>query len=282
VRGPLVALLLLLAPIVAGCAAPLAGAPATLVLATTTSTENTGLLAYLLPEFEAAHHAVVKVVAVGTGRALELGRTGDADAVLAHAPATERGYLANGSFVERREVMFNQFLLVGPPGDPAGLRNATDVTAAFAAIQQQRAPFVSRGDNSGTHIKERELWAAAGINYSAQVLPANSTWYRSVGQGMEATLRIADQLQAYCLSDDGTFYAAAPEGLAIIRENEPPLRNQYSVLLVNTTRNPHTNASLALAFGDWMVSGATQARIAAFEVRGHQLFTPNAGIVERA
>jgi tungstate transport system substrate-binding protein len=272
--------LVLVAPALAGCTAQVAQSQR-LVLATTTSTQDTGLLAYLLPDFERDHGAQVQVVAVGTGRALELGRTGDADVVLVHAPATERAYLHNGSFVERREVMYNQFLLVGPAADKAGTRNASNISAAFARIFHDQAPFVSRGDNSGTHIKERELWASAGLNYSVQVVVANSTWYKSVGQGMEATLRIADQLQAYTLSDDGTYYAAAPPGLAILRQNEPPLRNQYSVMLPNTTRNPHTNATLALAFADWFVSPATQERIAAFEKAGHRLFTPDAGVVER-
>ncbi|MCA1813979.1 MAG: substrate-binding domain-containing protein, partial [Halobacteriales archaeon] len=140
-------------------------------------------------------------------------------------------------------------------------------------------PFVSRGDQSGTHLKEQELWRSAGLDYAKRVALANNTWYHSVGQGMAATLRVADQLQAYCLTDDGTFYAVSPPGLAIVRQNEPPLRNQYSVMLLNASRT-HPQQDLAQAFAHWMVSPATQQRIAAYAVNGHTLFTPDAGVVE--
>lgn len=272
-RGlPLLALALLLA----GCAAP----ARSMVLATTTSTEDTGLLDALLPDFERSQHVDVKVVAVGTGRALELGRTGDADVVLVHAPGTERAYLANGSFTARYEVMYNQFLLVGPPGDPGHFADGTNVTAAFRAIHDEALPFVSRGDQSGTHIKEQQLWAAAGFDYTRDIATANATWYHSVGQGMGATLRIADQLQGYCLTDDGTFYATAPAGLVVLEQNQPPLRNQYSVMTVNATRNPHVQADLGQAFAEWLRSDATLQRIASYQVKGHTLFTPDPGVVE--
>jgi tungstate transport system substrate-binding protein len=271
----------------AGCAqvpAPLPGSAAherSMVLATTTSTKDTGLLDFLLPEFQDAQHVSVKVVAVGTGRALELGRTGDADVVLSHAPPTEGSYLRNGSYVARYEVMYNQFLLVGPPSDPAGLRAAANVTAAFRSMAEAKAAFISRGDQSGTHLKEQALWAAAGFGYNTQIAIAPNTWYRSVGQGMGATLRIASEQQAYTLSDDGTYWALQPPGLAVIRDNEPPLRNQYSVMLINTSRAPSVQGDLAQALADWMVSPATQLRIASYEVKGHTLFTPDAGLVER-
>jgi tungstate transport system substrate-binding protein len=278
VRLALAAAALLLALSLAGCTQPARG----IVLATTTSTKDTGLLEYLLPGFRDATGTEVKVVAVGTGRALELGRTGDADVVLVHAPATERAYLANGSYVARFEVMYNQFLLVGPPGDPAGLRNATDIADALRRVHDAQAPFVSRGDQSGTHLKEQQLWALAGLDYAVDIAVPENTWYRAVGQGMGATLRVASEQRAYCLSDDGTFYATEPPGLAILRANEPPLRNQYSVMLVNQSRAPHVHADLARAFADWMVRADTQQRIGAFEVRGHRPFSPDAGVVERA
>lgn len=286
--------LLLTMLVLAGCTSPHGTKPSptstptdsapvrSMTLATTTSTKDSGLLDAILPQFEALHRVDVKVVAVGTGRSLELGRSGDADAVLVHAPETERAYLRNGSFTARYETMYNQFLLVGPPSDPAMLANATNVTAAFAALEQRHAPFVSRGDQSGTHIKEQQLWAQAGYDYSHQILSANSTWYFSVGQGMGATLRIAAEKQAYTLSDDGTFYATQPPGLGILRQNEPPLRNQYSVMVINQTRHPSVQGDLAQAFADWMTSASGQAAIGAYEVRGHRLFTPNAGNVEFA
>jgi tungstate transport system substrate-binding protein len=267
----------LLLPLLAGCTGP----PESIILATTTSTKDSGLLEYLLPGFEALRHVQVKVVAVGTGRALELGRAGDADVVLVHAPATERAYLANGSYAARYEVMHNEFLLVGPPADPARLREAGNVSIAFARMAAEKAPFVSRGDASGTHLREQQLWALAGLDYATQVAVPANTWYRAVGQGMGATLRIAAEQQAYTLSDDSTFYATEPPGLAILRQDEPPLRNQYSVMLLNATRHPGIKADLAFAFAAWMVEPATQARIGAFEVKGHRLFTSNAGVVER-
>lgn len=259
--------------VLAGCAAPDAGG--SMVLATTTSTRDTGLLAFLLPEFEAAHQVEVKVVAVGSGRALELGRAGDADVVLAHAPQSERAYLANGSYLARYEVMYNQFLLVGPAGDPAALATTPDVTAAFARLAEGRAPFVSRGDGSGTHQRERELWAMAGHDLARDIAVPAHAWYRSVGQGMAATLRIAAEQGGYTLSDDGTWYAAAPQDMVVVKQNEPPLHNQYSVLLPAAAPHP-----LAPDFAAWLVSPATQQRIAGFEVVGHRLFTPNAGVVE--
>jgi tungstate transport system substrate-binding protein len=274
--------LALLALVLAGCAQPQQLAAGSMILATTTSTKDSGLLEHLLPAFEALHGLEVKVVAVGSGRALELGRSGDADVVLAHAPRLERAYLANGSYVARYEVMYNQFLVVGPPDDPAGLHGAVDVTAAFRVLRDHEAPFVSRGDQSGTHLREQELWALAGYDYAAQIAVPQNTWYKAVGQGMGATLRIASEQQAYTLTDDSTFHALQPPGLAILRDNEPPLRNQYSVLLVNATRAPHVKAPLAEAFAAWFTSPATQQAIAAFEVRGHHLFTPDAGVVDRA
>lgn len=266
-----------LAPMLAGCLG--ADGPA-LLLATTTSTKDTGLLDHLLPPFEAAHGAEVKVVAVGTGRALELGRRGDADVVLVHAPPTERAYLRNGSYGERREVMYNQFFLVGPPDDPAGLLGTADVLEAFRRLAEGRARFVSRGDQSGTHLREQELWAMAGVDPASVARPGNS-WYLSVGQGMAATLRVAQEEAAYTLTDDGTFHALQP-ALAVVKQDEPPLRNQYSVLLRPEGALPAGKAVLAEALAAHLTGPEGQARIAGFEVRGHRLFTPNAGVVERA
>jgi tungstate transport system substrate-binding protein len=285
---------LLIVPLLAGCAAPAPAAKGTangtapssgaplqrMVLATTTSTKDTGLLDAILPNFSAMYHVDVNVVAVGTGRALELGRTGDADVVLVHAPPTERAYLKNGSYTTRYEVMYNQFFLVGPASEPRHINDTPNITAAFRAIHDRAATFVSRGDQSGTHLKEQALWAQAGFNYSRDIaIPANA-WYQSVGQGMAATLRIASQQQGYTLSDDGTWYATSPPGMAIVKQNEPPLLNQYSVMLINATRNPGIRADLAQDFASWMTSNATLARIAAYEVNGHRLFTPDAGVVE--
>lgn len=231
-------------------------------------------------KFENQSHADVKVVAAGTGRALELGRTGDADVVFAHAPTTERAYLRNGTYTARYEVMFDNFVLVGPASDPAAKRNASNVTDALRRIYTAGAIFVSRGDASGTHLKEQELWADAGFDYATEIAISGNGWYRSVGQGSAATLRVAAALQGYCLVSDSTFHVIQPAGLSVLRTNEPPLRNQYSVLLVNQTRVPNVKEGLANAFAEWMVSPATQQAIGAYQVGGYRPFTPDAGVVE--
>ena len=238
-----------------------------MVLATTTSTEDSGLLDYLLPVFERAHDVDVKVIAVGTGQALELARRGDADVTLVHAKARELEFMAQGHGAYRLPVMYNYFVIVGPPEDPAGIRG-TNVTIALQRIAASEATFLSRGDRSGTHTKELQLWALAGIT------PAGR-WYKEVGNGMEATLRMADQLRAYTLSDDGTFTVHQDRlGLAKVVPPEPPLENHYSVIPVNVTRHPNVRSAYADAFAMWITGPEGQALIASYKVRGTQIFYP--------
>jgi len=241
-----------------------------IVLATTTSTEDSGLLDYLLPQFTAKTGITVREIAVGTGQALEIGRRGDADVVLVHAPMAEAAFVAAGDGIDRVHVMYNYFVLVGPAADPAGA-SGDNTTAAFQRVAACGCAFVSRGDGSGTNIKELQLWALAGLT------PEPSGWYKEAGQGMGATLRIADRLGAYTLSDDGTFYVMKPQlDLAVIVENQPPLLNQYSVILVNPATHPTVRYADAAAFHDWLVSAEGQALIAAYEVSGRRPFNPNA------
>ncbi len=242
-----------------------------IVLATTTSTEDSGLLDYLLPIFTAETGIHVKVIAVGTGQALELGSRGDADVTLTHAPAKERAFDEAGHAAYRLEVMYNYFVLVGPPGDPAH-GTGTNVHYALQQIALCRCTFISRGDDSGTHTKELQLWRDAGR------IPEPSDWYKEAGQGMGATLRIAGELGAYTLADDGTFFAMRDAvDLAVIVENQPPLLNQYSVMPVNASMHPNVRAAEADAFARWLVDPAKgQALIASFVIGGRQIFTPNA------
>ncbi len=240
-------------------------------LATTTSTENSGLLTYLLPRFEARYGARVHVLAVGTGRALALGRNGDADLLLVHAPEAERAFVEAGWGLERRTVMVNDFVLLGPPEDPAGAAKAPSAAAALAAVARARCPFVSRGDDSGTHRKERALWAAAGLR-------PRGPWYLEAGQGMGATLLLADQKRAYCLADRGTYLAMRRSvALAVLLEGDPALDNPYGVVVVNPARCPGVNAEGARALAEWLVSPEGQALIGRFRVDGMVLFRPAAG-----
>lgn len=257
----LAALLLLLASTAA--AAPLR-------LATTTSTENSGLLGHLLPAFEERFGVRVEVVAVGSGQALKLAENGDADVVLSHAPALEEAFVASGFGVNRRDVMYNDFVLVGPPADPAGLRGQREIAAALRAIAAAGAPFLSRGDESGTHHKERALWQAAGV------APAGA-WYRSAGVGMGQLLQMADEQGAYTLTDRGTFLSRRQVGeLVIVVEGDPPLRNPYAVLATNPARHPEVQYLAAMQLIAWLTSPDGQRRIASFKVGGQQLFFPTA------
>lgn len=240
-----------------------------LVLATTTSTEDSGLLDYLLPYFEREHGVDVKVIAVGTGQALELARRGDADVVLVHAKARELEFMAQGHGANRSAVMHNFFLIVGPPEDPAGVRGA-NVTFALQTIAAHEATFLSRGDRSGTHTKELQLWAAADVQ------PAGR-WYKEVGNGMEATLRMANELGAYTLSDDGTFAVHdAQLRLEVLVGPQPPLQNNYSVITVNPARHPNVRFDLADAFAQWITGPEGQALIGTYVVAGRQIFYPEA------
>jgi len=255
-------------------AAPPAGK--ILILATTTSTQDSGLLDELIPRFEKQTGYAVKTIAVGSGQAIAMGRRGEADVLLVHSPEAEKALVADGSGVNRRLVMHNDFILVGPAWDPAGIRSHTAMEA-LQRIAATKATFLSRGDNSGTHAMELKLWKAAGLPFEAQA------WYQQTGQGMGQTLAIAAEKKAYTLSDRGTYLALQKKlGLAILHEGDPSLRNVYHVIEVNPTRFPKVNATGARAFADFMVSKDVQARIKEFGIAtfGSPLFFPDAGTPE--
>ncbi len=240
-------------------------------LATTTSTENTGLLKALLPPFEKRFGAKVSVLAVGTGKAIDLSRNGDADLVLAHAQALEEKFVADGFGVNRRPVMHNDFVVVGPEGDPAGIKGCADAAAAFAKIAASGAAFISRGDKSGTHVRELDLWKAAGSG------PPGQGRYIEAGQGMGEILVMADEKSAYTLSDRGTFIAMGGKtGLKILCEGGPALLNPYSAIAVNPAVHPKTNYLGAMALIAWLTSPEGQAIIAAFRKDGLAMFIPDA------
>ncbi|MHB0874711.1 MAG: ABC transporter substrate-binding protein [Anaerolineae bacterium] len=252
-------------------AAPSAGDDE-LILATTTSTEDSGLLDYLLPAFEEQFGVTVSVVAVGTGQALKLGEDGNADVLLVHARTQEDAFMAAGHGVRREDVMYNDFVIVGPATDPAGIRGMATAAEAVDAIAQNRATFVSRGDNSGTHVKEKAIWSAAGVE------PAGD-WYVSAGQGMGEVLTMAAEQQAYTLSDRATFLAMTKQGLEleVLVEGDPILLNPYGVIAVNPEKGTHIKSDLANQFIDWLVSLPVQEMIAAFGVAdfGESLFVPD-------
>lgn len=247
-----------------------AAEPARLRLATTTSTENTGLLAFLLPDFEKKYNLKVDVIAVGTGAALKLGEKGDADVVLCHAPDLETAFVNSGFGIDRKAVMKNDFILIGPANDPAKIKKAKDAVAAMAKIKESGALFVSRGDNSGTHQKEKALWAKVGAKPEKNYLEA--------GQGMEQVLIMANEKSAYTLSDRGTYLAFADKiALQILFEHDPLLDNPYSVIAVNPKLHPNVKAKEAQLFIAWITSPETQARIKSFQKHGQALFWPTAG-----
>lgn len=241
-----------------------------LILATTTSTDDSGLLDYILPDFEARYNANVDVVAVGTGQALALGTNGDADVLLVHARAREDEFVSAGDGTARYDVMYNDFVVVGPDADPAGIRGMDSAAAAFENIAKAKAKFVSRGDDSGTHTKERAIWQSAEIE-------PQGDWYISAGQGMGAVLTMADEQQAYTLSDRGTYIAQQQTGLTlqVLVEGDPELFNPYGVIPVNPEKHPGINAPLGQAFADWITSVETQKLIASYKLAGQQLFFPN-------
>ena len=259
-----------------------AGAPAVLapafaqersiVMASTTSTEQSGLFSHLLPAFKQATGIDVRVVAVGTGQALDIARRGDADVVFVHDRAAEEKFVAEGFGLERRPVMYNDFVLVGPKADPAGVRGR-DIVAALARLAAGKAPFVSRGDKSGTHAAELRYWKAAGIEAPAGKVAG----YKECGCGMGPALNIAGQSGAYVLADRGTWLSFRNRGdLTILVEGDQRLFNEYGVIVVNPAKHPHVKRELAQAFADWVVSPAGQATIAAYKIGGEQLFFPNA------
>ncbi len=264
---------LALALIAAGFATETRADTPAITLASTTSTENSGLFDHLLPRFTEATGISVRVVAVGTGQALRIARNGDADLLLVHHRPSEEAFVAEGYGVQRHDVMYNDFVLVGPSKDPAALRGLDDAAAALARVAAASALFASRGDDSGTHKKERDLWAAAGLD----PVEASGTWYRETGSGMGATLNAAAGMGAYVLSDRATWIAFQNKGdLEVLVEGEPRLFNPYGVILVNPAKHPHVNAKDGQAFIDWLVSKEGQAAIAAYRLDGRQLFFPNA------
>ncbi|MFQ5784482.1 MAG: substrate-binding domain-containing protein [Alphaproteobacteria bacterium] len=244
-----------------------------IVVASTTSTQNSGLFDHILPLFKTASGITVNVVAVGTGQAIRLAKRGDADVLFVHHKPSELAFVADGFGVRRYDVMYNDFVIVGPKSDPAGVRGMKDAAAALRKIAKAGALFASRGDDSGTNKAELALWRAGGVDVAA----ASGTWYRETGSGMGATLNTAAGLDAYSLSDRGTWLSFQNRrGLAILVEGDPRLFNQYGVTLVNPTRFPHVRAADGRAFIDWLLSDAGQAAIAAYRVNGQQLFFPNA------
>jgi len=244
-----------------------------IIVASTTSTQNSGLFDHLLPQFSAGTGIAVRVVAVGTGQALRIARNGDADVLFVHHKPSEERFVAEGFGVRRYEVMYNDFVIVGPAGDPAGIRGLASAAAALARIAAAKAAFASRGDDSGTHKTERDLWRRAGIEPAA----ASGGWYRELGSGMGATLNTAAGLPAYALSDRGTWISFKnKQDLEILVEGEPGLFNQYGVILVNPQRHPHVRARDGQAFIDWLIGAAGQKAIAAHRRDGQQLFFPNA------
>jgi tungstate transport system substrate-binding protein len=256
----------------------LAGAPAaaqdkSIIVASTTSTQDSGLFGHILPLFKAKTGIDVKVVAQGTGQALDTGRRGDADVVFVHAKAQEEKFVADGFGVKRYPVMYNDFVLIGPKSDPAGIKGTTDVAKALQAIKAKEASFISRGDRSGTHIAELDLWKAAGIDIGKEKGP----WYKEIGQGMGAALNTASGANAYVLADRGTWLSFKNRGdLDILVAGDKRLFNQYGVILVNPEKHPHVKKDLGQAFIDWLVSPEGQRAIADYKVGGEQLFDPNA------
>lgn len=253
-------------------------APATLgsrfiTVSSTTSTTDSGLFTHLLPLFKAKSGIEVRVVSQGTGQALDTARRGDADVVFVHARAQEEKFVADGFGVERKPVMYNDFVLIGPKADPAGIRGTKEIAPALRAIQSKGAPFVSRGDKSGTHTAELTLWKAAEID----IEKARGAWYREIGQGMGAALNTASAMGAYVLSDRGTWINFKNRGeLEISVEGDRRLFNQYGVILVNPAKHAHVKAVDGQAFIDWLVSPEGQKAIADYRINGEQLFFPNA------
>ena len=244
-----------------------------IVVSSTTSTQDSGLFGHILPLFKAKTGIDVKVVSQGTGQALDTGRRGDADVVFVHAKSAEEKFLAEGEGVKRYPVMYNDFVLIGPKGDPAGIKGMKDVAKALQVIKNKQADFISRGDRSGTHIAEINLWNGSGIDIDKEKGP----WYKSVGQGMGAALNTANASNAYVLSDRGTWLSFKNKGdLQILVEGDKRLFNQYGVMLVNPAKHPNVKKDLGQQFIDWLVSPEGQKAIADYKINGEQLFYPNA------
>jgi tungstate transport system substrate-binding protein len=268
----------LLALLALALAPPAWAQPRAITLASTTSTEQSGLFAHILPKFTAATGIAVRVVALGTGQALDVGRRGDADVVLVHDRAAEDRFVAEGFAPARHDVMVNDFVLVGPASDPAGVKGLGDVAEAYRRIAAARAPFVSRGDRSGTHAAELRLWADAGID----PLPGRGAWYREIGQGMGPALNTAAASDAYVFTDRGTWLSFRNrQSLAVLVEGDRRLANPYGVMLVNPARHPHVKAAEGQAFIAWLTGSEGQAAIASYTIGGEPLFFPSAAPAPR-
>jgi tungstate transport system substrate-binding protein len=261
---------------IAACAvlcAPAVAQDKSIVVASTTSTQDSGLFGHLLPLFKDKTGIAVKVVAQGTGQALDTGRRGDADVVFVHARPAEEKFVAEGAGVKRYPVMYNDFILIGPASDPAGVKGTKDIVAALKAIKDKGAAFISRGDKSGTHQAELNLWNVAGIDLAKD----KGAWYKEIGQGMGAALNTASASDAYVLADRGTWLSFKNRGpLAIVVEGDKRLFNQYGVILVSPQKHPSVKQDLGQQFIDWLVSSEGQKAIAGYKINGEQLFYPNA------
>ena len=269
-----IAALLAAAGLCAAAPPPVVHAAEFIVVQSTTSTRNSGLLDHLLPRFTAESGIEVRVVAVGTGQALRNARNGDADVLLVHAKPAEEAFVAAGFGVERFDLMYNDFVIVGPASDPAAVAGANDAVASLVAIARAGAAFASRGDDSGTHRKELELWSETEVDTAS----ASGGWYRETGSGMGATLNAAVGMNAYTLTDRATWIAFGNKGdFAIHVEGDARLFNQYGVILVNPRMHPHVKAAAGRAFIDWMLGPEGQSAIASFRIGDRQLFFPNAG-----
>jgi tungstate transport system substrate-binding protein len=264
--------LLFIAAIVTSLATQAAADDKSIVVASTTSTQDSGLFDYLLPIFKQKTGIDVKVVAQGTGQALDTARRGDADVVFVHAKSAEEKFLSEGFGVKRHPVMYNDFVLIGPENDPAGVKGK-DIVTALQTIRAKSVPFISRGDRSGTNIAEIELWKDAGIDIAKD----KDSWYKEIGHGMGAALSTAAALDAYVLSDRGSWLAFKyPGDLALMVEGDKRLFNQYSVMLVNPAKHPNVKKDLGQQFVDWLISEEGQNAIAGYKIKGQQLFFPNA------
>ncbi len=271
IRRSLVAAMLMLASVLP--AQRLQAEEQFIVMASTTSTEQSGLFGYLLPIFTKETGISVRVVAQGTGQALATARKGDADVVFVHDPVAEERFVAEGWGLARREVMYNDFVVIGPKSDPAKIAGGSDVTVALARVARAEQPFVSRGDKSGTHAAELRFWKQSGVDPHT----GDGSWYRESGSGMGPTLNVAAQMNAYTISDRATWLNFRNRAeLAILVQGDTRLFNQYGVIVVNPARHPHVKEALARKFADWVVSPAGQGAIAAYRLGGEQLFFPNA------
>ena len=258
---------------IAGFATAASAQDKSILVASTTSTQDSGLFGHLLPMFKAKTGIDVKVVAQGTGQAIDTGRRGDADVLFVHAKAAEAKFLAEGFGVKRYPVMYNDFILVGPQGDPAGIKGSKDIVAAFKALKDKGIAFISRGDKSGTHQAELNLWTVAGID----IAKSKGPWYKEIGQGMGAALNSASASNAYVLADRATWLSFKNKGELVIEvEGDKRLFNQYGVMLVNPAKHPSVKQEFGQQFIDWLVSAEGQKAIADYKINGEQLFYPNA------